>query len=432
MYQIKEHLQNRNGILYIGDCGSLELAEKYGTPIYVYDENAIRKRARALTEIFTKYYDRFKLYYAIKANNNLAILNILRQEGLGADCSCPAEIELALKAGFSKERILYSGIYHRDDELEYSAKSGVAVNLEDITQIERLVRYGKPEILCLRINPGIGKGKFKGLVFAGKDAKFGISSDKAVEAYKKASQHGFKRFGIHMMTGSCVTDSSYFEEITCKLLDIAGDVRKKIGIEFEFIDIGGGLGVSYMPKESELNIEATAKKVTGIFARKCKEYKLGNPYLMIEPGRYLVCEAGVLLTKVTSIKSAYKKFVGVDAGMNTLLRPALYGAYHEIVVANNLNSKKSERVNIVGQICENTDMFAKYRLMPKIKQGDLLAILNAGAYGFAMGSQYNTRPMCAEVLVCSGIGELIRLRETIEDITKNMAVPERLYLNERR
>ncbi len=422
MHQIQDHLQNKNGILYIGGCNTLELAKKYDTPLYVYDENAIRERARRLLKSFSKNYQKFKLYYAIKANNNLAILKILREEGLGADCSCPAEIELALRAGFPRDKILYSGVYHRDDELEYGSKSGVAVNLEDVSQIDRLVKFGKPEIICFRINPGIGKGKFKGLVFAGKDAKFGIIERDVLEAYKKAKNYGFKKFGIHMMTGSCVTDSKYFEEITVKLLDIAGNIRKKLGIKFEFVDIGGGLGVSYKPGEKDLDVEATAKKVSEIFKKKVKEHDLGEPYLMIEPGRYLVCEPGILLTRVTSIKDAYKKFIGVDSGMNTLLRPALYNAYHEIAVANNLNAKKSENVNIVGPICENTDQFAKDRLMPKIERGDLLAVLNAGAYGFAMGSQYNTRTMCAEIIVNNGKSWIIRKRENVGDIVRNMAV----------
>ena len=298
--------------------------------------------------------------------------------------------------------------------------SGVAINLEDISQIDRLAKFGLPEILCLRINPGIGSGKYEGLVFAGKDAKFGIIEEQVVDAYKKAQRYGIKKFGIHMMTGSCITDYKYFEAITAKLLDIAGKVRRETNIRFEFIDIGGGLGVSYKPGESDLDIEKTAKSVGEVFKKKIKEHDLGEPYLKIEPGRYLVCEPGILLARVVSIKKAYKKFVGVDAGMNTLLRPALYNAYHEIVVANKLNSPKVETVNIVGQICENTDQLAKDREMSDINLGDVIAVLNAGSYGYAMGSQYNTRPMCAEALVKNGKSCIIRKRETVDDISRNM------------
>jgi len=288
------------------------------------------------------------------------------------------------------------------------------------------LKLGKPDFISFRINPGISGGSIKGLVFAGHDAKFGIIEKNVVEAYRTAKEAGVKRFGMHMMTGSCVLDPAYFEEASSKLLDIAGKVRKELGIELELIDIGGGLGVSYKPGEHDLDVEAAAKRVAAVFGKKVKELDLGNPTLMIEPGRFIVCDSSILLTRVHSIKQAYKHFIGVDAGMNTLLRPMLYDAYHHIVAANKLNEKPSEKVNIVGPVCENTDQLAKDRMMPKLEEGDLLAVLNAGAYGFSMSSQYNTRPRAAEVLVNNGKAEVIRKRETIYDIYKNVVVPKRL------
>lgn len=470
MYEIKEHLENRNeskyintnsckvnGLLYIGGVSTLELAEKYGTPLYVYDEQTIRNRYRKLVSTFSKYYPKFKCFYAVKANNNLAVLKILKEEGAGLDCSCPAEIYLAEKAGFSKDKVLYSGVYHTNAELEFGVRAGVTMNLEDVSQIDRLVAICKklnnwPEVLSFRINPGMGKGNVAGNVFGGKDAKFGVIEDQAVQAFKKAQESGFKRFGIHMMTGSCVLDSNYFEAVTSKLLDICGKIRKELGIKFEFVDIGGGFGVPYRPGEKDLDLDYAAQKVAKVFADKVAKYDLGDPELKIEPGRYITSESGILLTRVHSIKNGYKRFIGVDAGMNTLLRPALYNAYHEIYVANKLNehlltneaSKKPtflmsdkekqklgwEKVNICGQICENTDQFAKDKFLPHIEEGDLLVLLNAGSYGFAMGSQYNNRPMCAEVLVNQGITksthELIRRRQGFEDLSKDMVVPRRL------
>lgn len=490
MYEIKEHLENRNdikgnGVLYIGGVSCLELAEKYGTPLYAYDEQTIRNRYRKLVATFSKYYPKFKCFYAVKANNNLAVLKILKEEGAGLDCSCPAEIYLAEKAGFSrdefKDKLLYSGVYLQNDELEFGVKAGVTMNLEDVSQIDRLVAVCKrlnkwPEVISFRINPGMGKGSVAGNVFGGKDAKFGIIEDQAVLAFKKAQGAGFKKFGIHMMTGSCVLDAGYFEAVTSKLLDICGKIRKELGIKFEFVDIGGGFGVSYRPGEKDLDLDYAAQKVAKVFAEKVAKYDLGDPELKIEPGRYIVCESGVLLTRVHSIKNGYKRFIGADAGMNTLLRPALYNAYHEIYVANKMNehllddnaannkndnnaskinsksaSKKStvmmsdkekqklgwERVNVCGQICENTDQFAKDRYLPHIEEGDLLALLNAGSYGFAMGSQYNNRPMCAEVLVnntgnsnnngsSNSTHELIRRRQGFEDLSKDMLMPRRL------
>ena len=426
MVDIKKPLENRKGILHIGGCSALELAKKYDTPLYVYDESRIRENYRRLHNSFSRHYGKFKLFYAIKANSNPALVKILKSEGCGLDVSGPAEIYIAKKLGFEKDKILYSGVYHRNEELKYALENDVTINLEDISQIDRLFKFGKPKFLSFRINPGIGSGKFKGLVFAGPDAKFGIIERDVIEAYKKAKDYGVRTFGIHMMTGSCVLNEDYFVEVTGKLMDIAGSVSQKLGIKFDFVDIGGGFGVPYQPDEKELDVEAVGKKVTEKFKEKLAEYSLGEPYLVAEPGRYLLCDSAILLAKVHSIKNGYKKFVGVDAGMNTMVRPAMYNAYHEILVANRLNDKPSEKVNVVGPVCENTDQFAKDRIMPKIIEGDILAILNVGTYGYGMSSQYNNRPRAAEVLVNSGKHELIRKRDTFDDLISNAIIPERL------
>jgi len=426
MYKIKKPLENRNGVLYIGNCNTLELAQTYDTPLYVYDENRIRENFRNLYGAFSKNYRKFKLYYAIKSNNNLALLKILKSEGAGVDVSCPAEIYLAKKAGFAKDKILYSGVYHRNEELKYAIEADIPINLEDVSQIDRLFKFGNPKFLSFRINPGIGSGKFKGLVFAGPDAKFGIIERDVLKAYEKAKAYGVKSFGIHMMTGSCVLNEDYFVEVTEKLMDIAGMVAKKLNISFELVDIGGGFGVPYHPEEKEINIESMGKKVCQKFKEKLEQYELGAPFLLAEPGRYLVCDSSVLLTRVHSIKNGYKKFIGVDAGMNTLIRPMLYNAYHEILAANNLDSNPAEKVSIVGPICENTDQLAKDRMMPAIAEGDLLAVLNAGAYGYGMSSQYNNRPRPAEALVNNGKHELIRKRETYDDLISGVIIPKRL------
>lgn len=426
MYKIKKLLENRKGVLYIGGCNTLELARIYDTPLYVYDEERMRENFRNLYQAFSRHYPKFKIYYAIKANNNLALLKILKSEGAGIDVSGPAEIYLAQKVGFSPKDMLYSGNNHRDDELKFALDRGVPINLDDLSQIDRLFKLGKPQFLSFRINPGIGSGKFKELVFAGKDAKFGIIERDVLKAYQKAKEYGVKSFGIHMMTGSCILNEDYFVKVTEKLMDIAGMVSQKLNISFEKVDIGGGFGVPYQPQEKELDIEWLGRKVCQKFKERIKKYDLGEPDLMVEPGRYLVCDAGILLSRVHSIKNGYKKFIGIDSGMNTLLRPMLYNAYHEILLANRLNSKSKERVNIVGPICENTDQLAKDRMMPRIQEGDLLAVLNAGTYGFGMGSQYNNRPRAAEVLVNNGKHDLIRKRETFEDLISTILLPPRL------
>jgi len=426
MYKIEKPLENRDGILYMDGCNILDLGREYNTPLYAYSENRIRQNYRRAFNAFKKAYPNFRLFYAVKANNNLAILHILKQEGAGFDAACPEEITLALKTGVQPDEILYSGVNHRNEELEFALKSKVRINLEGISQIKRLLKIGTPEFISFRINPGISGGSIKGLVFAGADAKFGIEEEKAIDAYRIAKTAGITRFGMHMMTGSCVLDADYFAAAASKLLDIAGRIRKELGIEFEIIDIGGGLGITYEPGEKDLDVEEAAGKVAEVFKKKVKENNLGDPMLLMEPGRYIVCDAGILLSKVHSIKDAKKRFIGVDAGMNNLLRPMLYDAYHPIFVANKLNEKNIEKVNIAGPVCENTDQLAKDRLLPHLEEGDLLAVLDVGAYGFSMGSQYNSRPMCAEVLCNNGKSEVIRERETVEDLYRNVKVPERL------
>lgn len=410
-------LENRNGILYFDGCDVRQLAEQFGTPLYVYSQNRIQSNYRRLVKAYQKYYPNFQVYYAVKANNNPAIIKILAQEGAGADASCVAEILLAGQAGISSEKILYSGVYNANRDLKYAVENHVRLNLEDISQLDRLAAISIPDSLCFRINPGLGGSGAEGLIFAGPDAKFGIIERDVEHAYAKAKKLGVKRFGIHMMTGSNILSPDYFEEVVEKLLDIAGPISQKLGIAFDFIDIGGSLGVPYRPEDPELDIDDVACRVVKKFREKLETYQMGEPQLIHEPGRYLVCDAGILISQVTSIKNGYKKFIGLDAGMHTLLRPALYGAYHQILYANDLNAENDQSINVVGQVCENSDIFAKDRLLSsKIDVDDLLVFLNTGAYGYCMSSHYNSQPKAAEVLVSKGRAALIRKREKFEDI----------------
>ena len=263
----------------------------------------------------------------------------------------------------------------------------------------------------------LGMGGFA-LVFAGPDAKFGIPVQDVERAYTLAQELGVRSFGIHMMTGSAILDEAYFEQITSLMMDVAGRVAKKLGIRFQFIDIGGGLGIPYQPDDKPLNLDLLASRVSGMFMRKCDEHDLGRPFLVMEPGRYLIADAGLLLASVISMKKGEQKtFVGLDAGMHTLLRPALYDAYHHIVNASHVACEHDIPVNIVGQICENTDQFAKDRHLGScIDRGQRLALLDAGAYGFGMSSNYNTKRRAAEVMVDDGSQRLIRRRETLNDL----------------
>ena len=417
-------LENRNGILYFDGCDVLQLAEQFGTPLYVYSQNRIQKNYRRLNAAYRAHYPNFQIYYALKSNNNPAIVKILAEEGAGADASCIPEILIAEQTGISSEKILYSGVYNANRDLKYAVENRVRLNLEDISQLDRLSSISIPDSLCFRINPGLGGSGAEGLIFAGPDAKFGIIERDVEQAYAKAKKLGVKRFGIHMMTGSNILSPEYFEEVVEKLLDIAGPISQKLGISFDFIDIGGSLGVPYRPEDQEIDINDVAHRVVRKLREKLEFYQMGEPQLIHEPGRYLVCDAGILIAHVTSIKNGYKKFIGLDAGMHTLLRPALYGAYHHILYANDLNAENNQVVNVVGQVCENSDIFAKDRLLSsKVAVDDLLVFLNTGAYGYCMSSQYNSQPKAAEVLVNQGKAALIRQRETFEDILRGTCQP---------
>ncbi len=417
-------IENRKGKMFIDGIGAEELASMFGTPLYAYSERRIRENYRRIHSAFYRRRKNFRLNFAVKSNNNLTTLSILRSEGAGADCSCPAEIMLARMAGFESSRMLYSGNYNTDEELSYGFDSGAIINLDDGPLLERLLRFGRPGVVSFRINPGTGKGKYEGLVTAGPDAKFGMMEEEAMRAYRRAKEAGIRRFGLHMMSGSNVLDPEYFPAITERLMDIAGRISSGLGIEFEFIDIGGGFGVPYQEEESELPIDEVAQMVVAKFEERIASTRtMGDPTLFIEPGRYIVCDAGVLLASVTHVKKAGKNFVGCDAGMNTLLRPALYGAYHEILPAGRMDEAKTIVANVTGQICENTDIMGRDRKLPDLAPGDLLAFLNVGAYGYSMASNYNTRTMPAEAFIIGGKAYLTRERETMTDFVRRQIVP---------
>jgi diaminopimelate decarboxylase len=250
--------------------------------------------------------------------------------------------------------------------------------------------------------------------------------EEAVEVYKMAIELGFNPVGIHSHIGSGILDPEPFMLAVRTLMDTAGKVHKEAGVEFDFIDFGGGIGIPYTPEESKLDINDFAEKIVDLYKSKLEEYDLGTPTMCIEPGRYLVGDASVLLTKVNTIKQSYRKFAGVDAGFNTLLRPTMYGSYHHIVSASNPLAESTQTIDIAGDVCESGDLFARERPMPEIEEGDILAILNAGAYAFSMASQYNSRPKPAEVLVNNGETDVIRERETFADLFNKQNVPVRL------
>lgn len=398
----------------IANCDIKELSKEFGTPLYVYDREKIINNYTTLKNAFDSYYYNVRIHFSIKANSNLHILKLFNSIGCGVDCSSPVEFLLAEKAGFTPDKILYTGNYESKLDLSYVAEKGVYINLDDLNSFKKLLELNTPEIISFRINPGMGRGGHEGITTGGTEAKFGIPYEKAFEAYKLAKDSGVKRFGIHMMTGSNNLEPYFFAEVVDKLMIIAGDLFTELDAKPEYVDIGGGFGVPYSDDETELNVDLTAKLVTDNFIERCEKYDFGTPKLILEPGRYLIANAGFLLSKLVNIKDSYKRFAGLDAGMNTLIRPALYGAQHRVSVYGKENGHNT--YNLCGPICENSDIFSKNVDMPLLEEGDIIVIHDAGAYGYVMASNYNNRLRPSEVLVDGNKARLIRRRENFDDI----------------
>ena len=425
MKQLQKPLENKGGKLYFDGVSTIELAEQFDTPLYVVSESRIRENYERLHETLICNYDKSRIYYAAKANSNLSVLKILETEGTHLDAVSPGEVSMALTAGFPPEHILFTGTSVRNDELKFLVDSKVMVNVDSLSQLDRLLKITLPNILSIRVNPEIGAGHHDHCITAGKNTKFGLWENNAVKAYKRAKQAGVERFGIHMHVGSGVLDVEPFVLALDKLLSVARKVHDEVGVDFEFVDMGGGLGVPYKPEDKELDLTVFSRKVLSLFKRRVDEYDLGEPFFCVEPGRYLVCDASILLTTVNTVKATpFKRFVGVDAGFNTLVRPTMYGAYHHVLVANKLRAPEEETYDIVGPVCESGDVLARDRRLPKIQECDLLAVLNAGAYGYSMSSQYNARPRAAEVLVKNSKCALIRERETLDDLISGQRMVE--------
>ncbi len=419
-----EFFENKNGVLYIDGVSALKLAKEFDTPLYVMCERRIRDNFRHLKEALTRHYSKVRIYYSAKANTNLSVLKILETEGACLDAVSPGEVFLALKAGFPPEKILFTGTNVRNDELKFLVDSNITINVDSLSQLKRLIKLHVPRLLSVRVNPEVGAGHHKHVVTGGRESKFGIWEDDVVEAYRIAKKAGVKKFGIQMHIGSGNLTVEPFLSAMEKQLQICCHVKKEVGVNFEFIDIGGGIGVPYRPEEKPLDIDEFAEKVLELFKKRTKEYGLGEPWFYVQPGRYIVCDAVVLLTAVNTVKvTPFKKFVGVDAGFNTLIRPVMYGSYHPIVVANKLNEPETETYDVAGPLCESGDFLARDRKLPKIEEGDFLAVLNAGAYGFSMSSQYNSKLRCAEVLVKGGKYAVVRERETFETLLEGQKFP---------
>ncbi len=391
----------------------LAAVSQFATPFFLYDEARLRENCRNFREGFRKYFPDFAPLYAVKANSNPTILKIIISEGFGLDCSSKSEAWIAHEL---KAPGMYTGNYTPPEELAFAKEMGLTLNLDDLSMIGFLPNIGVPDLLSFRINPGTAKSGPKSDILAGPDAKYGIPFERAIEAYVAAQKIGVKKFGIHMMTGFNILDEDYFATTVHALLEIIARVKKEIGIEITFLNMGGGFGVPYRPEEKSLNIEKIAASVRDVFNADCQRLDIKEPKLIAEPGRYIAADMGFLVSKVQVIKDGYKKFVGIDAAANDMPRPSIYDAYHHISVVTDA-SLDQEIVSIVGGICENNDQFAKDRLLPRCEIGDIVVIHNCGGHAYSMGHNYNGLPRHAEHLISpNGSLRTIREAEKIEDL----------------
>ena len=422
------NLKTKDNHLIIGDLDANDLAEKYQTPLYVIDEQKIRENYNKLYSAFSSKYPKLHMCYASKANTALAVMKILNTEGSYIDAVSPGEIYTALTVGFKPEEIMFTGNNVTTEELEYAHKAGVKLNIDSISALERLstIEGTEGREISIRVNPMVEAGHHEHCITGGPKSKFGIREDEAVEVYQRAVDLGFKPIGMHSHIGSEILESEPFMLAVESMMNIAGRVHQEVGVDFKFLDFGGGFGIPYSPDEDELDLETFTTDIINLFKSKLEEYDMGEPYFFIEPGRFLVGNAAVILTRVNTVKQSYRKFVGVDCGFGTLLRPTMYGSYHHIVTANKMDEEDVEEIDIAGNLCESGDLFARDRPMPKLEEGDLLAILNAGAYAFTMASQYNSRPRPAEILVNKDQVDIIRRREEMSDIFHGQSIPTRL------
>ncbi|MBI4439076.1 diaminopimelate decarboxylase [Candidatus Woesearchaeota archaeon] len=400
-----------NRLMVGGVCAS-SLVREYGSPLYAYDEGVIRMRFRELRDSIP--FSKLRIYYACKANTNPHIMRVLREEGAFVDVLSPGEVFLAEKAGFTPDRMMFTSTGVTDDEMRFMIGKGIHVNCDSLSQLDRYGSLNRGGRVSVRINPDVGGGHHGHVITGGPDSKFGIYFDKVDEIKEIVGKHDLKLVGLHHHIGSGILEPEKFVMAMNVLLDVA----KKFD-NLEFVDFGGGIGIPYKPGQERIGLKELGSMIAETFTAFCRRYGK-ELMLFIEPGRYMVAESGFLLCTVNTVKETPKhRFVGVDTGFNHLVRPAMYGSYHEIVVADRVDSAGKEKVVVAGNICESGDVFTRDehgpvdRELPKLREGDVLAILNTGAYGFSMSSNYNSRPRPAEVLVEDGKARVIRKREDL-------------------
>lgn len=391
------------------------ILETYPTPFHLYDEAGIRRSARALKNAFA-WADGFKNYFAVKALPNPHILRILQEEGFGADCSSLPELLLAQRIGLGGAEIMFTSNETPVGEFRKARELGALINLDDISHLAYLEQHaGLPQTLCFRYNPGpLRTGN--AIIGRPEEAKYGLTRAQLFEAYALAKHKGVKYFGLHTMLASNELDYRYFVETARMLFDLLIELSQEVGIRFSFVNLGGGIGIPYRPEQEACDLVSLSREVEALYREKIVNNGLHPLRVVMECGRLITGSHGYLVATAMHKKEIYKDYIGLDACMAHLMRPALYGAYHHVTVAGKEREPATHTYDVVGSLCENFDKFAIDRALPKIEIGDTLVIYDTGAHGHSMGFNYNGKLRSAELLLQEdGAVKLIRRAETIED-----------------
>ena len=393
-----------------------DIASRYATPFYLYDEKGIRETARRVNKAFS-WNKGFKEYFAVKATPTPGILKILHEEGCGADCSSYTELLMADAVGFKGDEIMFSSNDTPAEDFQLARKLNATINLDDITHIDFLESVADiPDTVCCRYNPGGHFAIANNIMDNPGDAKYGMTREQLTEAYKRLMAKGVKHFGLHAFLASNTVTNDYYPELARILFKVAVELKEETGASIEFINLSGGVGIAYRPGQPQNDIMEIGEGVRRAYEEVLVPAGMGNVRLYTEMGRYMLAPYGALVSRVIHQKHIYKEYIGLDACAANLMRPAIYGAYHHITVMGKENAPCDHKYDVTGGLCENNDKFAIDRMLPEINIGDLVFIHDAGAHGFAMGYNYNGKLRSAELLLKEdGSVEMIRRAETPAD-----------------
>ncbi len=394
-----------------------EITVTYPTPFHLYDEKGIRENARAVKEAFA-WNKGFREYYAVKANANPFLINILKEYGCGVDCSSMTELMLSDALGFSGEEIMFSSNDTPAEEFVFADKIGATINLDDFTHIEFLEKtIGHiPERISCRFNPGGIFQMSNGIMDNPGDSKYGFTKDQLFEGFKILKEKGAKYFGVHAFLASNTVTNEYYPMLAKTLFELVVELKEETGCDIRFINLSGGVGIPYEEDKTPNDIRVIGEGVRKVYEEILVPAGLSDVAIYTEMGRFMMGPYGCLVTKAIHEKHTYKEYIGTDACAVNLMRPAMYGAYHHITVMGKENAPCDHKYDVTGSLCENNDKFAIDRMLPKVDKGDLLVIHDTGAHGFSMGYNYNGKLKSAEILLKEdGSFKLIRRRETPED-----------------